>query len=335
MTQEKAMSQGNPQKIALIGGGIAGLVCARELADAGIAVVVFDKSRGLGGRVCTRRHDDMRFDHGAQYFTTSSEAFETVTEQWSAAEVVAPWVGQFALWRDGEFVPIEPNRQRWVATPRMSGLGRFLGQDLDCRLEHRVNRLTRDDGAWSVHIDGRENIGGFDAVILTCPGPQAAALLPAESRLQELAASVRYAPCWAVMMSFDTRVDIAFDGTHLDDHPIGWMARDSSKPGRAPGERWVIHGSPSWSQAQLEAEPDDVIAALSDAFETLSGHRPQSASAHRWRYALCHNTEGRTVQFDRGLKLGLCGDAFTAPKVEGAWLSGQAMAHQLLTHPLR
>lgn len=325
------MSQDNPQNIAIIGGGIAGLVCARELSDAGRGVMVFDKSRGLGGRVCTRRQNHMAFDHGAQYFTTSRPAFETATEEWAAADVVAPWVGQFALWRNGVFVPIEPNRQRWVATPRMSALGRFLGQNLDCRLEHRVNRLTRDGDTWSVHVDGRESMGGFDAVILTCPGPQAAALLPAESRLQEIAASVRYAPCWAVMMSFDTRVDLAFDGTHLDDHPIGWMARDSSKPGRPSGERWVIHGSPSWSQAQLEAEPDHIVEVLSDAFEALSGRRPNSAFAHRWRYALCHDTEDRTVQFHSRLNLGLCGDAFTAPKIEGAWLSGHAMARQLLT----
>ena len=41
--------------IAVIGAGIAGLVCAQQLSQAGYSVVVVEKSRGLGGRLATRR----------------------------------------------------------------------------------------------------------------------------------------------------------------------------------------------------------------------------------------------------------------------------------------
>ena len=52
--------------VVIIGAGMAGLACARHLADAGLAVVLLDKGRGVGGRVATRRVGDMQFDHGAQ-----------------------------------------------------------------------------------------------------------------------------------------------------------------------------------------------------------------------------------------------------------------------------
>ena len=41
--------------IAVIGAGMAGLVCAQQLSQAGYSVVVVEKSRGVGGRVATRR----------------------------------------------------------------------------------------------------------------------------------------------------------------------------------------------------------------------------------------------------------------------------------------
>lgn len=41
--------------IAIVGAGIAGLACARVLADAGHRVTVYEKSRGVGGRMSTRR----------------------------------------------------------------------------------------------------------------------------------------------------------------------------------------------------------------------------------------------------------------------------------------
>ena len=56
--------------VAVIGAGISGLFAARTLADRGLNVKVFDKGRGLGGRMSTRRVDGKScFDHGAQYFT--------------------------------------------------------------------------------------------------------------------------------------------------------------------------------------------------------------------------------------------------------------------------
>ncbi|WP_269139402.1 FAD-dependent oxidoreductase [Burkholderia vietnamiensis] len=41
--------------IAIVGAGIAGLACARVLSDAGHHVTVYEKSRGVGGRMSTRR----------------------------------------------------------------------------------------------------------------------------------------------------------------------------------------------------------------------------------------------------------------------------------------
>ena len=62
-------------KIAIIGAGIAGLACARNLAQAGVQAVVFDKGRGIGGRVATRRAGNLRFDHGAPYVVAKGDDF--------------------------------------------------------------------------------------------------------------------------------------------------------------------------------------------------------------------------------------------------------------------
>ena len=54
-------------KIAIIGAGIAGLTTAKMLRDIA-EVTVYEKSRGAGGRICTRYTDSFDFDHGAQFF---------------------------------------------------------------------------------------------------------------------------------------------------------------------------------------------------------------------------------------------------------------------------
>lgn len=52
-------------RVAVIGAGYAGLACAVELADAGIAVDVFEASRTLGGRARAVQFDGMTVDNGA------------------------------------------------------------------------------------------------------------------------------------------------------------------------------------------------------------------------------------------------------------------------------
>src|SRR5689334_18811616 len=84
----------SPRQIAVIGAGMAGIACARTLAQAGHNVSVFDKSRGVAGRMSTRSTTFGTFDHGTQYFTVRdprfARALETakgINKAWSASSV--------------------------------------------------------------------------------------------------------------------------------------------------------------------------------------------------------------------------------------------------------
>ena len=68
----------------IIGAGMAGLTAANLLQNAGWAVTVVDKSRGVGGRMATRRLGASRFDHGAQFFTVRDAGFQATTDKWMA-----------------------------------------------------------------------------------------------------------------------------------------------------------------------------------------------------------------------------------------------------------
>lgn len=55
----------------VVGGGVAGLTCARTLARAGLDVVVLEGSDGIGGRVRTDEVDGFRLDRGFQVLPVS------------------------------------------------------------------------------------------------------------------------------------------------------------------------------------------------------------------------------------------------------------------------
>ena len=152
------------ETIAVVGAGIAGLLLARELKARGAEVVVFEKSRGLGGRMATKRVGEAVFDTGAQYFTAKSERFAAQVTEWAAAGVVAPWPGASA--------------HRWMANPSMNALGKFLAEGLEIQRESKLVNVQREFGVWELTIENRPawRVG---RLVLAAPLPQSLALLKA------------------------------------------------------------------------------------------------------------------------------------------------------------
>ena len=142
------------------------------------------------------------------------------------------------------------------------------------------------------------------------------------------------AGCWAVLTAFHQPLGAAFDGGYITDSPLSWAARDSSKPGRdAEPETWTLHASPEWSEENLELEPVQVVQTLLSGFFAAAGideAAPRESWAHRWRFALPPEPLEDRFLFDEKLGIGACGDWCAGPRVEGAWLSGRAIAKKII-----
>ncbi len=325
-----------PLHYAVVGAGIAGLSCARALTAAGLRVTVLDKSRGPAGRMSTRRGEAWACDHGAQYFTARHPDFQAEVARWLAAGVAARWQPRLTVFEaEGRREPVgEAGAElaRYVGTPRMTAPARHLAEGLNLRLQATVNALYCYDHGWELATAEHGLLPeAFDGVLLAVPAPQAVPLLqPVAPDLAALAGAARMQGCWALMARFEAPLALDFDAAFVNHGPLRWIARDTSKPGRAGMETWTLHASAAWSEAHIEDTPERVASALIAAFRALGGEAPVAWSAHRWRYALTASAvdEGYLWRAEEGV--GLCGDWLNGGRVEGAWLSGHALAHSVL-----
>lgn len=320
--------------VAVIGAGVAGVACAGELAAAGVEVRLFDKGRGLGGRLSTRRAEPWHFDHGAQYFTVRAPAFAAQASRWLEAGAVQPWTGRLVVLRAGTVELLSSGETRYVGVPGMNAMIRHAVRDLDLRVSVQVAPPEREAGAWHLRDTGGASLGLFRQVVVAAPAPQAAALLAAAPGLAARAAAVPMVCCWSVMLGFEKSLAVLpFDGAFVHDSPLAWVARDNSKPGRPEAEAWVLQASRSWSEGHLEAPGEGVAADLLAAFQEASGHRlpkPASRATHRWRYAAAAQPLGEDCLYDPELGIGACGDWCLGQRIEDAWRSGRALAVRLM-----
>lgn len=321
--------------VAVIGTGISGLVCARTLADHGFPVTVFEKSRGVGGRMATRRAEtDLRFDHGAQYFTVHDQKFERYVRSWLEDGAVASWQGRIVAIEHGEVKEENQGVDRYVATPGMNAVCKRLAIGLDVRLNTNVASLEPEQDQWRLYRENGTLLGNCEIAIVAVPAAQAADLLSAVPLLSDQARSAPMCPCWAVMLAFSESLGIPFDGAFIRESPLSWIARNSSKPSRPKQpEAWVIHASPEWSDKNLEKPSEDVEEQLLAEFCCTVGLSPQNAiyrKSHRWRFALPTEPLEEKCLFDRQMRIGVCGDWCGGPRVEGAFLSGLAAADRIV-----
>lgn len=317
-------------RVAIVGAGMAGLACAGALRARGRPVVLFEKARGPGGRMATRRDGAATYDLGAPAFEAEEPRFARQVRLWVNAGVVAPWSGRFGRLGPGGFIPQQPPRVQWVGAPRMSALTRYMARQLDLRTGHRVTRLESTEAGWRLWGDDDADLGVHAQVIVATPAPQAVPLLAPVPALAARAADAPYQPTWAAMLDFSGPVDLAFDVARPTVGPLALVARDAAKPGRPPGRRWVAHATPAWSAEHLEADAAAVADALARAF-ALFGPAPARCVAHRWRHALPVDAPAiPTALWDADAGLGAAGDWLGGARVEGAWLSGLAAAEAIL-----
>jgi renalase len=336
-----------PSRIAVIGAGVSGAACAGALQKCGVQVTVFDKSRGVGGRMATRRvawtgvdgkQRFSDFDHGAQHFSAQRPRFRAALQRAEQAGCVAPWHACVH-----SATPGLTGRRSHVAVPTMPALARHLMERVPVRLERPVMRLQRDADGWQVVLSGGDIAGPFDQVVLAMPPAQAAVLLAGhQDAWADALSGVEMLPCWTLMAVTD-EVDWPWDAAEPPRGPLAWVARNDRKPQRraVPGYAcWVAHATAEWSQQHVDAEPQAVTALLKSALAQVLPRQQAGAvlawhhtSAHRWRYAVpLRAAPGQHDYFwwDAALGLAVCGDFLAGGQVEGAWQSGDELADTLV-----
>ena len=309
-------------RIGIIGAGLAGLSCAAVLAGHGHTPVLFDKGRGPGGRMSTRRVGsalgEIAFDHGAQYLTARDPAFIAQVERWAASGHVARWAAA--------------GDDAWVGIPAMDSPVSALAAHLDVQWHARVDALTRESDRWVCHGQGIA-AGSFDGMVVAIPAEQAASLIDAHRPdWAEQAIATPSDPCWTVMAAYRSRLAVAPDRM-VDTGIIASAVRNAAKPGRTGVEAWVLQASGEWSTAHLEEQPDVVERTILEAFAAIAQVElpaPFLTRVHRWRYAKSGGL-GQDAWWDVSGRLGVCGDWLIAGRVEAAWLSGRRLGQLIST----
>jgi renalase len=339
------MNEPSPRPIVIVGAGLSGLVAAHALVSRGIECVILDKGRSAGGRLATRRLGGatVRADSGAQFFTVRSPDFAELVHDWRRAGIVSEWCRGFASVAGAGGIDGHP---RYIAMGGMNTIAKYLAASLNVETDVRVTSVGALDGGSGANgglvvssADGRSWL--TDTVLLSPPVPQSLVLLDAgELALSEVVRrdldAVTYARCFALLVKLDRASGLPEPGgiqLSVDDDPTFSFVADNEQKGISDEPTMTFHTHEGVSVRRWDEDRASLESFLLTEAKRFTGAATIVESyVHGWKFSRPLSGYAGTHLIEHlpgGRRIGFMGDAFSGAKVEGAALSGLAIAESL------
>ena len=341
------MTMTTPLEIAIVGAGMAGIACARGLQATGTTgMAILEKSRGVGGRLTTRRMFDTCVDRGTCYISPKGAQFRELFDRLIAANIIEIWTDTtHTLTASGETIADPDIYPRYVAPGGMNQIAKYLATDLDIRFGQRAIAIQPEGKLWRLTLEGTESTEILArTVILAIPAPQAADLLSPLAGILPIKflndlKSVEFYPSIALAAGYTAAQlaewEVAYPqvkSVNCGDDPIlAWLGLDSSKRQQPAPPAFVLQSTANF--AAKYPNPEDTAAAslamLEHASERfLPWFRDfQWQQPHLWRYAFTKSPlSAAYLSINSPAPLFCTGDWCRGRKVEDAYLAGLAVA---------
>lgn len=301
--------------IAIVGAGLAGLFCSRLLASQGANVQLFDKGRGVGGRMATRRPQSTTstdaapsFDHGAIAFVSNHPNLAPYRKSWLSEGVIQSWQPKVAFLDAHGNLKTTLAPESYVGSPTNNQLAKHLAQGQAVSSGGKVDRLVKSTHGWTLFVAGVPWPVRFSHLVLAVPPANVAELLDTADHSLQGCMSVRLPalpemqPCWTAIVTLSLVHPLTWDILELErteNWAISTIVAEHHKPGRMPHPaRLIVHCQQDWSALHIEDAPNDIANRIGSELSQHLGESLKSIDeiqVHRWRYA----APPRSTEFTR------------------------------------
>ncbi|QHE53983.1 NAD(P)/FAD-dependent oxidoreductase [Pontibacillus sp. HMF3514] len=318
--------------VTIIGAGITGIMAANTLRKEGIKDIhVIEKSKSVGGRLATRRIENGKADHGAQFFTVRTSTLQEYADAWVEKGWVKHWFG-------------DPY-PRYTSVDGMNHLVKRLSENIQVTLQAKVMDIKEVPGGFQVTLDNEESFK-TGAILITAPVPQAVELLQNQTltlnveRIKELS-NIQFQRALVGMFTMSKSTSLPSNG-HVDKGLPEGVERivDHHKKGISSIPVVSVYMRGEWSDHNFLHQDELTLRAIKESvMDYIEPLHVKDEQLKKWRYAQASSMINQSyVNVHQVLPLYVAGDAFLRPtdqagrtRFESAFLSGIDVGNQLAT----
>ena len=323
------------KNIAVIGAGLAGTTIASKIKGK-FDVKIFEKSKGVGGRMSTRKETSFIFDHGAQFFKVKTPHFKNFLSELFSQQIIQPWKFKLAYFQGQNLRKIQLIKDAdkfFVGVPDMNSIIKHLCKNCNVILNTKIEKIIKQKGKWNLYDQNEKSYGLYDWVILSLPAEQSLELISKKISFYPLVEKIKMKGCYSLMIGMNKPMNLNYDAAIIENEDIAWLAINNSKPCRMNNYCLLINSSFEFASKNINSSKDSVLKHLLNVSGKLINYDLRKSSImkiHQWKYveAKCSPIENYFIDHEE--KVAVCGDWFINSRVEGAFLSANELAREII-----
>ncbi|XP_071983152.1 renalase-like [Engystomops pustulosus] len=354
---------GEKPSVAIIGGGISGLVCAARLSQLGIThSTVFDTGKRASGGRCSSRFISIEgklhiFDHAVQFFSVSDPRFAKIVSFLHSKGAVKVWSGKIVRLKLGQKPSEVKNLQAFIGTRGMQSVPECLSGLVHLEGNKWVSNVHWEPSMKKWKVDDH---GWYDYLVIAHNGKCAAQLMAdAGAPMIHNLLKVKFGPVllpktnimqlcslWVLIFALPRKIEVDFDGAFVEHSDISWIGNNTSKYNTENQMQcWTIISTKTFGANHKvpqefipPSKEKEVICLLLNGFAEITGIKrdlvaPCFTKVQLWGAANPLNVlQDEECVFQASHNVGICGDWLVSPSVEGAAISGLALAEVISRH---
>ena len=325
------------KNVAVIGAGITGITLA-NLLQKKFNLTVFEKSRGVGGRMATRRAEPYQFNHGAQYFKIENKEFKDFMQPLILNKIIKPLEANQIEILNKEVIKRTKiyNKQYFTAESKMNSVVKYLiNNNFSIKLLCKIEKIIKENDKWFVIDSGQVSFGPYDWLIITIPPNQAKEILYNNFKFLDIIKKIKMRSCYSLMLGFDKFEEFDFDTALFLNEDVQWLSIRKIILENKEYYNLLINSSYNFAEQNINGSKDKIsdylIKQVSDIIKyELNNY--EHIALHFWKYAMSEKSNNLGSLLDEDLKVIVCGDWCMNGKVEGGFLSAKDAAKKLIKY---
>ena len=325
------------QNVAVIGAGITGVTLA-NLLQKEVNLTVFEKSRGVGGRMATRRAEPYQFNHGTQYFKIENEEFKDFMQPLMRNKIIKPLRTNYIEIFNKKVIKRTKmyNQKYYTAESNMNSVVKYLiNNKFYIKLLCKIEKTIKKNGKWFIIDSENLSYGPYDWLFITIPSDQAIEILNNDFKLLNIIKKLKMRSCFSLMLGFDKIKEFDFDTALFLDEDVQWLSISKKILEKKKYYNLLINSSYNFAEQNINDSKDKIsdylIKQVSDILKCELNNYKHKA-LHFWKYAMSEKNNNLGSLLDEDLKVIVCGDWCMNGKVEGSFLSAKDAVNKLLKY---
>ena len=325
------------KNVAIIGAGITGVTVA-NLLQKKYNLTVFEKSRGVGGRMATRRAEPYQFNHGAQYFKIGNKEFKDFVKPLIVNKIIKPLTANQIEISNKKVIKRTKiyNQQYFTAESKMNAVVKYLiNNNFSIKLLCKIKKTLKENDNWFIIDSDDVSYGPYDWLLITIPPNQAIEILYNNYKFLDIIKKIKMRSCYSLMLGFDKIKEFDFDTALFLDEDVQWLSIRKKILENKEYYNILINSSYNFAEQNINGSKDKIsnylIKQVSDILKFDLNNYDHKA-LHFWKYAMSEKNNNLGSLLDEDLKVIICGDWCMNGKVEGAFLSAKNAANKLLKY---